>query len=219
MVAEHSGHAQVAHHFEDAEQQHEAITIGMWAFLVTEVMFFGGLFLIYIVSRLQFPDGFAEASNHLNMTLAGVNTVVLLCSSLSVALAVHAAQTDKRGQLVGFLLLTILFAITFLGLKGMEYYHEYEEHLIPGLNFMFEGPLANGVERFFVVYFVMTGVHAIHMILGIGVMFFLLWKASRGAYSSAHFSPIEVFGLYWHFVDVIWVFLFPLLYLVGRHLT
>ena len=204
MVAEHShsGHAHVAHHFEDAEQQHEAVTIGMWAFLVTEVMFFGGLFLLYLVSRLQYPDAFAEASNHLDMTLAGVNTVILLCSSLSVALAVHAAQTDKRNALVGYLLVTIVCAFLFLGLKGMEYYHEYEEHLIPGLNFMFEGPLAAGVERFFVVYFVMTGVHATHMILGIGVMFYLLWQSLRGAYSSAHFSPIELFGLYWHFVTM-----------------
>ena len=219
MIAEHSVHAHVAHHFEDAQQQHEAVTIGMWAFLVTEVMFFGGLFLLYVISRLQYPDAFAEASNHLDMTLAGVNTVILLCSSLSVALAVHAAQTDRRNALVGYLLLTIVCAFLFLGLKGMEYYHEYEEHLIPGLNFMFEGPLAAGVERFFVVYFVMTGVHATHMILGIGVMFVLLWQSWRGDYSSAHFSPIELFGLYWHFVDIIWVFLFPLLYLVGRHLT
>jgi cytochrome c oxidase subunit 3 len=218
-MAHDSAHpAYLAHHFEDVDQQHEAVTLGMWVFLATEVMFFGALFLAYMVYRLKYPEGFAEASNELDIWLAGTNTVILLTSSFTMALAVHASQTKNRKALIGFLLATILLASSFLVLKGMEYYAEYEHHLIPGLNFAFEGHLAQQVKLFFVLYFSMTGIHAFHMIIGIIIMLIMLYNAWRGWYTEGHSEPIELFGLYWHFVDIVWVFVFPLIYLVGRHL-
>lgn len=206
----------LSHQFDDLEQQHESYYLGMWVFLVTEVMFFGGLFAAYTIYRWRFPEAFAEGSNHLNLLLSSVNTAVLLCSSLAMALAVRGAQLGKRRVLIGFLLLTMILGLAFLGLKGVEYYQEFQEKLIPVLNFSVESPNAAQVELFFILYFSMTGLHAIHMILGIAVMIILTILSWRNRFSPDYYAPIEMMGLYWHFVDIVWVFLFPLLYLIAR---
>jgi cytochrome c oxidase subunit III len=198
-------------------QQHAADSLGMWAFLLTEIMFFGGLFLGYTVYRSAYPQAFAEASHHLDIWLGSINTAVLITSSLSMALAVHSAQTNERRGLIRFLLLTVLLGLVFLGIKGTEYLHKFEEHLIPGANFAYPGPHAHQVQLFFSFYFGMTGLHAFHMIVGIGLLAALAWQAGRGRFSSDYYAPVELIGLYWHFVDIVWIFLFPLLYLLGRH--
>jgi cytochrome c oxidase subunit III len=206
----------VTHQYHDAEQRQQSNLLGMWTFLTTEVLFFGGLFAVYMVYRAIYPEGFAEASRHLDVLLGTVNTVLLLTSSLTVALAIHAAQTDRRTALVGFLIATMVLALIFLGLKAYEYYHEYEVGLIPGLNFTYTGPLAREVQLFFTIYFVMTGLHAIHMILGVGVIAVIAVRAWRRHFSPENYDAVEMTGLYWHFVDIVWVFLFPLLYLIER---
>ena len=200
------------------EQQREASSLGMWLFLVTEVMFFGGMFTTYMVYRTFYPEAFAGASHHLNLVLGGTNTLVLICSSLTMALAVVGAQTGNRKMQVCFLVLTILLGLTFLGIKGVEYYHKFEEHLVPGPNFRYpEGHHGLQMQLFFSIYFAMTGMHALHMVIGIGVLTVLLFLASRGRFTPEYHSPMELTGLYWHFVDIVWIFLFPLLYLIERH--
>ena len=284
MSAEHPPH--LAHHFEDLGQQHEAATLGMWIFLGTELMFFGGLFTAYIVFRTSYPDAFAVGSRHLSAEIAGINTLVLLTSSLTMALAVYGAQANHRSYLVGGLWATIALALTFLVFKSYEYYHDYDEGLVPVLNFDHskfhappgvphempatnvtkfpapphgDPPAAGGeqgriqplapaenrdeqgnvadpssaprtkhqalsadartfprrVELFFMLYYIMTGVHALHMIIGIGVMLVLAYYAHRGQYHAEYNFPVETAGLYWHFVDVVWIFLLPLLYLIA----
>lgn len=209
--------AAAAHQFDDLAQQHEADTLGMWVFLLTEVMLFGGLFLGYTVYRLSYPEAFAAASHHLDVWLGSVNTAVLIGSSLTMALAVHSAQTDDRRGLTRFLLLTILLGLVFLGIKGTEYLHKFEENLVPGASFAYPGPRAQHVQLFFSFYFAMTGLHAFHMIVGIGLLAVLVWRARHGRFSADYYAPVELIGLYWHFVDIVWIFLFPLLYLLGRH--
>jgi cytochrome c oxidase subunit 3 len=213
-----TGHsAALAHHFDNLDQQREATTLGMWVFLVTEVLFFGGLFMVYTVYRSWYPDAFAAASHELDVVLGTVNTAVLITSSLTMALAVHAAQLNQRKLLTMFLVLTILLGATFLGIKSVEYYHKFVEHHIPGPGFQFEKEYARHAQLFFSLYFVMTGLHALHMIIGIGIMLWMLAWARRGIITAEYYSPIEISGLYWHFVDIVWIFLFPLLYLLGRH--
>jgi cytochrome c oxidase subunit 3 len=207
-----------AHQFDDTAQQHDASWVGMWVFIATEVMFFGGMFTGYIYYRASYSQAFADASNHLEIWLGAVNTAVLICSSFTMALAVHSAETDRRKALVNFLLLTIVLGSVFLGIKFSEYHAKFAEHLVPGSSFRFEGPLAHPAEIFFSFYFAMTGMHALHMIIGIGLLTTLVFKARRGRFSASYFTPVELVGLYWHFVDIVWIFLFPLLYLVGRHL-
>jgi cytochrome c oxidase subunit 3 len=207
----------VAHQFDNVAQQHEASSLGMWTFLVTEVMFFGGMFLGYAVYRSIYSEAFIEASNHLDIVLGTINTAVLIASSLTVALAVHAAQESKPRALLGFLLLTMLLGLIFLGIKFTEYYHKYEEHLIPGSTFQYGGKNPARAAIFFSFYFAMTGMHALHMVIGIGIFSVLTFGAWRGRYSEIYYTPIELAGLYWHFVDIIWIFLFPLFYLLGRH--
>jgi cytochrome c oxidase subunit 3 len=236
----------VAHHFDDAEQQYAAANLGMWLFLATEILFFGGLFAGYAQYRYWYAAEFATGSHHLDWKLGAINTAVLLTSSLTMALAVRAAQTNERRGTLRFLTFTIVLGSVFLGVKAYEYYHKYEEHLIPGASFSLsvahesalplplgegrgEGelrkyphpsPLPAGegtegpVEIFFSFYFAMTGLHAVHMVIGIGVLGVLLAAARRGVFSSVYFTPVEMAGLYWHFVDIVWVFLFPLLYLI-----
>ncbi|MCI0333207.1 MAG: cytochrome c oxidase subunit 3 family protein [Planctomycetes bacterium] len=220
----------VAHHFDDAEQQFVAAELGMWVFLATEVLFFGGVFCGYAIYRFKYAAEFIAGSHRLDVWLGTVNTAVLLTSSLTMALAVHAAQTSRRGALVRNLLLTLLLGAAFLGVKGYEYHHKFEERLVPGRNFRFVAHSAHvpeslqpakeekvdprQVELFFSLYFAMTGLHALHMIIGIGVLAVLIVAAGRGAFSGGYFTPIEMTGLYWHFVDIVWVFLFPLLYLI-----
>ncbi len=214
-MANHS--SALAHQFDDTEQQFEASSLGMWVFLLTEVMFFGGLFAGYIVYRTAYPEAWAAGSNTLDVMLGGVNTAVLICSSLTMALAVHAAQTGNRKLIILFLILTIVFGSVFLGVKGVEYAHKFHEHHVPGASFQFEGPYGQHAQLFFAFYFAMTGVHALHMVIGIGILFALIYQASKGRFTAEYFNPVEMFGLYWHFVDIIWIFLYPLLYLVGRH--
>jgi len=204
------------HQFDDLEQQHEASWLGMWVFLTTEVMFFGGLFLGYAVYRGSYSHAFGMASEHLDIVLGTINTAVLLCSSLTMALAVHATQLGTRKTAVVFLLLTILLGSVFLGIKGVEYYHKYDESLIPGHDFHFENADPRHAQIFFSFYFVMTGMHALHMVIGIGLLAVMAYLTYAGRFSPEHASPIEIAGLYWHFVDIVWVFLFPLLYLIDR---
>ncbi len=208
---------ELKHHFDDMAQQREAATLGMWMFLATEVLFFGGLFASYMIYRVWYPSTFGEASRTLDITLGTVNTMVLITSSLTMALAVHAAATDRRRSTMLFLVMTMALGAVFLGIKGVEYYRKFAEHHVPGLGFHFEGQAPERAQLFFSLYFAMTGLHAVHMIVGVGILSVILYMARRGAFSSRWHTPVEISGLYWHFVDIIWIFLFPLLYLVDRH--
>lgn len=218
-----ASHAAIAHQFETMEQQHETDTLGIWVFLVTEVMFFGGLFAAYAVYRSLYLPAFEAGSRVLNVKLGAMNTMILLSSSFTMAMAVRSAQTGKRSALALFLTLTTILGVAFLGIKGIEYHDEYVAALIPGIHFAPEGavlqPLIHAdlghLQLFMCFYFLMTAVHAVHMIIGLSLLFVLLLRTSRGAFTSQYFAPVEVTGLYWHFVDVVWIFLFPLLYLVG----
>jgi len=207
----------LAHQFETIGQQREAATLGMWIFLATEVLFFGGLFMGYTYARTSYPAVCEQASHHLDVVIGGVNTGVLLLSSLMMALAVRAAQLGRRKPLTTFLVLTALLGIVFLVFKAIEYHEDYVNHIIPGIaGFHFEGPAPGEAELFFWIYFAMTGLHAIHVTVGIVLILIMAVMARRNSFSSEHYMPIEVTGLYWHFVDIVWVFLFPLLYLVGH---
>ena len=202
------------HQFETMEQQQETSTLGMWVFLVTEVMFFGGLFGAYTVYRYLYPQAFSAASQHLNYIIGAINTGVLIGSSMTMALAVRAAQLGNRRSQVVFLLLTIVLGSTFLGIKVVEYHDKFVHHLVPGSDFHFEGPYGREAQIFFSLYFAMTGMHAVHMIIGIGMLSTLTVLAWRGNFSSQYYTPVELGGLYWHFVDIVWIYLFPLLYLI-----
>jgi len=207
-----------AEQFEDLEQQHHASWLGMWVFLATEVMFFGGMFAGYTFYRIGYPGAFAEASDRLDVLLGAINTSVLISSSFTMALAVYSAENGRNKATFRFLLATMLLGAVFLGIKFYEYYEKFVEHLVPGPAFRFEGQHARPAEIFFSLYFAMTGLHALHMIIGIGLLTWLALKARHDRFSAAYYTPVELGGLYWHFVDLIWIFLFPLLYLVGRHL-
>jgi cytochrome c oxidase subunit III len=213
------------HHFADMEQQREAVALGMWLFLATEVMFFGGMFCAYLIYRLWYFNEFAAGSRSLDIWLGTINTAVLICSSLTVALGVRAAQMGKRKLLVVLLLLTLVFGFVFLGIKGIEWYDKYKEHHIPGASFNADDlvkaypqiPIDQRHEQiYFSLYFAMTGLHALHMIIGIGLFAFLTYYAWKGRYTPEYYNPIEMGGLYWHFVDIVWIYLFPLLYLIDR---
>ena len=205
------------HHFATAEQQMDADVLGMWTFLITEVLFFGGMFAAYAVYRNMYYDAFASTSKYMDVTLGATNTVVLICSSLTMALAVRAAQLSQRTQLIRCLFLTMLFGTIFLGVKAFEYHSKYVEHLIPGLGFQYEQApqFLHNAQILFLLYFAMTGMHALHMIIGLGLLTYLVVRSYKSEFSSAYFTPVEMIGLYWHFVDVVWIFLFPLLYLIG----
>ena len=279
-------HPRQQHHFDTMGHQYEASSLGMWVFLVQEVMFFGGLFVAYLVYRNMYYTAFGTASESLNIDLGLFNTIVLIGSSLTMALAVNAAQMGKRGLLVLYIFATMVLGTVFLGVKAIEYTQKWEFREIPGANFCFDpagapcrgtrdhkeelssilkrwshgdiGPTVQvasthetaehgegqeagggyaehpqtrtnegaserersmkGAEIYFSLYFAMTGMHALHMVIGMGIMVWLLINAMRGVYSQIYFTPIENFGLYWHFVDIIWIYLFPLLYLINRHI-
>jgi cytochrome c oxidase subunit III len=213
------------------EQQRDATTMGMWVFLCTEVMFFGGVFLVYTVYRFAFfatstpgesNHAFLAGSNHLDWKLGAINTIVLIFSSFTMAMAVHSAQTGHRKKIVGFLILTIIMGLAFLGIKTIEYGHKFRDHLVPGPDFDLShfdiGTNSQQVQIFFSLYFAITGIHAVHMIVGIGILTYLAYQAWKGRYTSEYFAPVENSGLYWHFVDIAWIFIFPLLYLFGRNL-
>lgn len=206
--------------FDTVAQQKDASTLGMWIFLITEVMFFGGMFLAYSIYRSRWPDVFAVASSSMNVYLGATNTVVLLCSSFTMVMAVRAAALGKQKAIIGWICFTLLFGIAFLGVKAVEWTEKFELHHVPGMaHFHLDGVANQGAAQiFFALYFCMTGLHALHMVVGVGILTFLIVEASRGKYSSDYMTPVDVSGLYWHFVDIVWIFLFPLLYLIDRHL-
>ena len=213
------------HHFATKEQQKNSASLGMWLFLAQEIMFFGGMFCAYLVYRYKYFGDFGSASQTLNIWYGAINTGVLLCSSLTVVLSVRAAQLNKRKALTGWLVLTILLGLVFLGIKGIEYNEKFENHHVPGPSFAYQGTVPSHpdipvdphhAEIYFSLYFAMTGMHALHMIVGVGLFSMLAWWAWRGNYNSDYYTPIENAGLYWHFVDIVWIYLFPLLYLIDR---
>ncbi|HXF61598.1 MAG TPA: cytochrome c oxidase subunit 3 family protein [Caldilineaceae bacterium] len=206
-------HPALAHHFDTIEQQREANVLGMWGFLATEVLFFGGLFTAYMVLRSAYPATFREASSHLDVWRGAINTAVLLTSSLTVALAVHSAEHRARRRLLLYMAATVALGVLFLVIKATEYLTEYHESLIPGLRFAWEGSDFLQARLFFSLYFIMTGLHAFHMIIGLAILLVMIAFAWRGYYLDDS-MPVERFGLYWHFVDIVWIFLFPLLYLI-----
>ncbi|MGO8795770.1 MAG: cytochrome c oxidase subunit 3 family protein [Candidatus Sulfotelmatobacter sp.] len=224
---EEEHHPELLHHFSDAEQQRDASSLGMWVFLATEVMFFGGLFCAYLVYRHWYFWDFGAASKSIDATLGATNTAVLICSSLTVVVAVWAAQTARKTLLVLMLAVTMLLGLAFLGIKAKEYKDKFEEHHVPGASFSFThvpipghpGEYANPqhAQIFFALYFIMTGLHALHMIVGLGIFTWLLTMAWKGHFTPEWHTPVEIGGLYWHFVDIVWIYLFPLLYLIDRH--
>jgi cytochrome c oxidase subunit 3 len=217
-VPEHAHHPWLQHHFDSMGQQAEASTLGMWVFLVTEIMFFGGLFMAYLVYRHASPQGFQEASHHLNIYWGAANTAILIVSSLTMALAVRAAQTSQPARTqVFWLLSTMVFGAAFLGIKAIEYADKFRDHIVPGPHFQWEGLYPKPAEQFYSLYFAMTGLHALHMVIGLGIMSVIAIMAWRKTFDEEYYTPVEVAGLYWHFVDIVWIFLFPLLYLIGRH--
>ncbi len=215
------------HHFSSEQQQKNAASLGMWLFLVTEIMFFGGMFCAYLIYRVQHFNAFAAASQQLDITMGAVNTAVLIVSSVTVVFAVKAAEAGKRMLLVTMLTVTVLLGLTFLVIKGFEYKEKFEKHHVPGASFSFTDTFDdNGkkipvnpkeAELFFSLYFAMTGMHALHMVIGCGLFGTLAILAWKGKYTPGYYTPIENAGLYWHLVDIIWIYLFPLLYLISRH--
>jgi cytochrome c oxidase subunit III len=213
-----ASHALVAHQFDDAEQQRQAESLGMWVFLATEVLIFGALFAGYAAYRLLYPHDFEAASSKLNLLIGAINTVVLLTSSLTMALSVYAAHTDHQRLLVRCLAMTAALGALFMVFKVIEYYTDYRDQLVPVLAFdATEWAEPGHVQLFLMFYYIMTGLHALHLTIGIGVMIWVIVLARRGRFGPQHYSPVEVAGLYWHFIDVIWIFLLPLLYLTGTH--
>jgi cytochrome c oxidase subunit 3 len=234
-------HPALQHHFDTMAQQKEAAVVGMWVFLLTEILFFGGLFVAYMIYRVWYFDAFAEASRRLSLFWGGLNTAVLIGSSLTMALAVRAAQTNKRKATVNWLILTMLLGCVFLGVKVIEYEDKFANHEVPGASYdwlyherhaaetgaahaepahelsLTPAQLQNTTQIYFSLYFTMTGLHALHMIIGVGLMAVITWMAWKGKFDGEYYTPVEMSGLYWHFVDIVWIFLFPLLYLVERH--
>jgi cytochrome c oxidase subunit III len=225
--SEHHAQGALAHHFDNLEQQREAGTLGMWVFLITEIMFFGGLFTGYVIYRTQNQASFAFASSTLNWKLGALNTVVLIGSSLTMALAVYFAQTGARRSQILFLAITTVLGSVFLVVKAFEYAEKIHDKHVPIRGFWSWGtahPLPGNVseqsvQMFYWIYFAMTGLHALHMIIGIGMMLVLIYFARKGKYTPEYHAPVELGGLYWHFVDIVWIFLFPLLYLLGANIA
>jgi cytochrome c oxidase subunit 3 len=248
--AVHHHHPALQHQFQTMSQQKEAAVLGMWAFLLTEILFFGGLFMAYLLYRTWYHDAFVAASTSITLSWGLINTVVLIGSSLTMALAVRSAQLSRSRATVNWLLLTIVLGTAFLGIKVIEYADKFEHHHVPGPNYIWEAPhepvagaaaadhaapageaaAAEGhpgrgsdaanyqlhTQIFFSLYFTMTGLHALHMIIGIGLLGTIAWMAHKNKFSSEYYTPVEMSGLYWHFVDIVWIFLFPLLYLIDR---
>lgn len=211
------GESNLQHHFDDSAQQLEASTLGMWVFLVTEILFFGGMFGAYTVYRNMYPEAFASTSEYMNVAVGAINTAVLICSSFTMVLAVRSAQLGRKNAIILFLGLTLLLGVIFLGLKSVEYHEKWVEHHVPGLGFEYaDSRYVHQAQILFFLYFAMTGMHAIHMIVGAGLLITLMVMAARNRFSSQWNTPVEMVGLYWHFVDIVWIFLFPLLYLIGH---
>jgi len=224
MANTHSDHpAHLQHHFVSSEQQFDAAKMGMWLFLVTEILLFSGMFVAYTVYRSWHPEVFELSAQLLNPWLGGLNTIVLLASSFTVALGIHYAQVNNKKGLVINLVLTFLFALTFLVVKYFEYTAKFEHGIFPGAAFDPHG-VSHGVDyamynvpyarQFFSIYFVMTGIHGVHVLVGMGLFTWITIRAIKGEFSSEYYTPVENCGLYWHLMDIIWIFLFPLLYLI-----
>jgi cytochrome c oxidase subunit 3 len=213
----HAEPPQFQHHFADMPTQREASSFGMWIFLITEVLFFGGLFTAYTVYRSTYRHDFEGASNLLDIKLGTINTVVLLMSSLTMALAVWASSLGRKKLTILLLAATIALGTIFLGIKVEEYRQKFAHHEVPGPHYVIPEGLARPSELFFGLYFCMTGLHALHMIIGVGLLSWLIVKARRNEFTPQYNTPVDLVGLYWHFVDIVWIFLFPLLYLLGRH--
>jgi cytochrome c oxidase subunit III len=227
------------HHFESVDQQFDATNFAMWLFLLTEIMFFGGLFMSYLLMRNWYYPAFVEASHQLQIGWGTANTAVLITSSFTMAMSVWSAQMRRKGALLIYLWLTLFLGFVFLGIKAIEYHEKWEKHHVPGFHYSdasFLNPaldpevhkqypddkplspdMAAKTEMYFFLYFAMTGMHALHMIVGVSILIFMIFRAKAGAYTNGHFTFVENFGLYWHFVDIIWIFLYPLLYLISRH--
>jgi cytochrome c oxidase subunit 3 len=206
--------------FDTEEQQKDASTLGMWIFLITEIMFFGGMFAAYTIYRSAYPTVFAVASTSLDVVVGAINTCVLLLSSFTMVMAVRAGQLGQRNMIIFFLIITLIFGCVFLGVKAYEWNNKYEENHMPGqAHFHLDGTQQQGPAKlFFSLYFAMTGLHALHMVVGVGILTFIILQTKKGVYSADYYTPIDIAGLYWHFVDIVWIFLFPLLYLIDRHL-
>jgi cytochrome c oxidase subunit III len=214
---EHEHPPELKHHFDDTAQQLESSTLGMWVFLLTEIMFFGGMFGGYTVYRNLYPDAFASTSHFMNVTLGGLTTGVLICSSFTMVLAVRSAQLGRKKALIWFLIFTLILGCVFLVVKYFEYHEKWVDHHIPGPGFRYaESQYFHQAQIMFFLYFAMTGMHAMHMIVGAGLLTTLIIMAARNKFSAEWFTPVEMIGLYWHFVDIVWIFLFPLLYLIGH---
>lgn len=211
-VEERPTHLQ--HHFVDSDQQFDSAKMGMWVFLVTEILFFGGLFAAYIVYRSWYPELFLMASTELDVFWGTVNTAVLIGSSLTVAMAIRSAQLNQIKGLIINLWITIGLACVFMVIKYFEYVDKFGKGIFPGEYYAYEGIAHEKANIFFSIYYMMTGLHGIHVLIGIGLMIWLVVKAKKGAFSAKYYTPVEITGLYWHLVDVIWIFLFPLLYLI-----
>lgn len=212
-----TGAVELRDQFATPEQQRETSTSGMWVFLMTEVMMFGVLFTAFAIYRLYYFQPFTEGSSQMDIVLGSINTAVLICSSFTMAMAVHSAASGKRALTVALLIATILIGLVFLGIKFTEYVEHYHAHKAPGVWFESSDPGANKIEMFYVFYFIMTGLHAFHMIVGIGVVSALALRTIFGRISAFYHTPIEIGGLYWHFVDIVWVFLYAIFYIPGLH--
>jgi cytochrome c oxidase subunit III len=206
----------LAHHFDDIVQQHESVSLGMWIFLLTEIMFFGGIFFTYAVYRYLYPDMFHEMSHHLDVTLGTLNTAVLLTSSLTMALAVNAAQRGLQKRLVTMLSVTCAAGLVFLVVKFFEYSHKFHVGSVPGSLWDFENPYGDKAQLFYSLYFAATGLHGFHVLIGVILIGVFAINAFRGKYPAQRAQPVEMVGLYWHFVDLVWLYVFPLFYLIGR---
>lgn len=190
----------------------------MWIFLMTEVMLFGGLFTAYTVYRLSNPQAFDVGSAHMEIVLGAINTAVLICSSFTMALAVYSAEIGNQRRLALFLVTTMIIGAIFLAIKFTEYYLHYRDHKVPAFWFEYQGAYAAKVQMFFVFYFIMTGLHALHMTIGLGMLAVLLFRTIIGTFSAEYHTAIDLGGLYWHFIDIVWVFLYAIFYIPGFHL-
>jgi len=207
--------AHLAHHFTEPEQQAESAKLGVWLFLLTEVLLFGGLFCFYAVYRAWNPDIFHNAHVFLDVAMGTTNTVVLITSSVTMALAIRSLQLDQKRAALWFLWSTLILAGCFLVIKYLEYSHKFHLGQLPGKYYTFKGIEGTNPHIFFSVYFLMTGLHGFHVIGGMGLISWLIVKTKRGRFSSQYYTPVEMTGLYWHLVDLIWIFLFPMFYLIG----
>lgn len=204
-----------AHHFDNAEHEYLSSKEGVWLFLTSEILMFGGLFVGYLIYHHLYPQVFHEGSKHLDWRLGALNTVVLLFSSLTMVLGVHYSQVNQKSKAVGALAITILCGAIFMVVKYFEYSHKIHEGLLPGTWYTADKHGLDNIGLYFSFYFMMTGLHGIHVLGGMCLILWVLLRARKGEFSSAYYTPVEGVGLFWHLVDLIWIFLFPLLYLVG----